>query len=272
MKTEPVLILKMQIRTQVSKDPFNCSRIMKSKSIIGIALFFLIFATISCNKSDGYSLGAFRIDIATVKKIDNYSYSLILDNGKKLWIAASDVRYIPKDNQRVFINYTLLSDEVGDYDHYIKLNDIWNILTKDIIDLTTENADSIGHDPVNINDIWIGRDFLNIDFMFNYGGVRPHAINLVKNTATFDENAEVIELEFRHNAYESQNTRRIEGLACFNLKPLQREDIDSVKISVLVKDWDGNKTYNVVYKYNSEVENATRYETPVVVVSSEEYY
>ena len=26
----------------------------------------------------------------------------------------------------------------------------------------------------------VGSDFLNVDFFFNYGGVKPHAINLVK--------------------------------------------------------------------------------------------
>lgn len=245
---------------------------MKSK-FLGIGIFLFLLVAVSCNKNDGYSLGKFQVDIATVKKVgtDN-SYSLILDNGKSLWIAASDVWYKPVDNQRVFVNYTLLSGEIDGYDHFVKVNAIWNILTKGVIDLTTENADSIGHDPININAVWVGSDFLNIDFMFNYGGVRPHAINLVKNLSDFDDNADTIELEFRHNSYNSQSNRLLEGLASFNLKPLQRNDVDLVKIKVKVKTWDGQKTYDVVYKYNNEAINATHYETPVLVVSSDEYY
>lgn len=248
-------------------------KLMKTK-ILSIAFFVLFITAISCSKNDGYSLGTFRISIATVKLTNGNSYSLILDNGKSLWPAASDIYYKPVNNQRVFVNYTILSDELSGYDHYVKVNDIWNILTKDVIELTTENADSIGHDPVNINEMWIGSDFLNIDFMFNFGRVRPHAINLVKNMSNTGGaiDTDTVELEFRHNAYNSHEVRLIEGLASFDLKPLQKDDVDSVNISILVKEFDKEKKYNVVYRYNNEALNNIQHETPVLVVSSDEYY
>lgn len=231
-----------------------------------------ILTLISCNNKDEHSLGAFHIDIATVVPIGENTYSVLLDNGKRLWPAASDKKYTPVDGQRVFVNYTTLSDEKDGYDHYVKINDIWDILTKKIIEQTPQNTDSIGNDPVTVNAIWVGSDYLNVDFMFNHGGIRPHAINLVDNPLSSNTTSNAIDLEFRHNAYDSSNTKLYEGFVCFDLKPLQRPDVDSVKLAIKVKDLDEEKTYNVVYRYNQATLQNTIAETPIPVISSNEYY
>jgi hypothetical protein len=170
------------------------------------------------------------------------------------------------------VNYTTLSDEQGGYDHYVKVNDIWDILTKKIIEQTPQNVDSIGDDPVTINDAWVGNDYLNIDFMFNYGGVRPHAINLVIDSLHPDVTPDTLELEFRHNAYGSLSPRLYEGFVCFDLKPLQRTDTDSVQLTIKAKEGNGAKIFNVVYRYNQAALQGKIAETPIPVVSSNEYY
>lgn len=230
----------------------------------------IFLAMISCD-DNSHSLGSFGIDIATVNPEGEDAYSLLLDNGKRLWPAASAVHYIPTSNQRVFLNYTILSDAQSGYDHYVKVNDIWNILTKDVIELNAENADSIGNDPVKSNAVWIGGDYLNVSFMFNYGGVKPHAINLVKNSLSSVSSDEAINLEFRHNAYQSDRTKLFEGFVCFDLKPLRSSTADSVLLSVKVKEWDKDVTYDVIYRYNEASVN-TRTEIPIPVISSDEYY
>lgn len=230
----------------------------------------IILAMVSCD-DNSHSLGSFGIDIATVNPEGENAYSLLLDNGKKLWPAASAVRYNPTFNQRVFLNYTILSDAQNAYDHYIKVNDIWNILTKDVIELNAENTDSIGNDPVKSNAVWVGGDYLNVSFMFNYGGVQPHAINLVKNSLSTVSSDDAIDLEFRHNAYQSDRTKLFEGFVCFDLKPLRSSTTDSVLLSVKVKEWDKDVTYDVIYRYNDASVN-TRTEMPIPVISSDEYY
>lgn len=230
----------------------------------------ILLGIISCDDNSN-SLGNFGIDIATVNPEGDNAYSLQLDNGKKLWPAASVIRYAPSYNQRVFLNYTILSDAQSGYDHYIKVNDIWNILTKQVIELNAQNADSIGHDPVKTNAVWVGGDYLNVSFMFNYGGIKPHAINLVQNRLSAEGSADAIDLEFRHNAYQSEESRLYEGFVCFDLKPLRDNETDSVKLSVKVKNWEGDITYDVTYRYgNSSV--TTRTEMPIPVISSNEYY
>ncbi|MFA6794436.1 MAG: NigD-like protein, partial [Proteiniphilum sp.] len=198
-------------------------------------------------------------------------YSLLLDNGTRLWPAATSVPYKPVKNQRVFLNYTILSGAQDGYDHYIKVNDIWDILTKKVIELNTQNEDSIGNDPVKTNAVWVGGDYLNISFMFNYGGVQPHAINLVKNTLVESSSSQSTVLEFRHNSYQSQQSKLYEGFVCFDLRPLRVENADSVKLSVKVKEHARETTYDVIYRYNDAVaELAT--EMPIPVISSNEYY
>ena len=231
-----------------------------------------VLTVASCNKKDEHSLGEFHIDIATVIPVGERGYLLMLDNGKQLWPAATDVFYLPTENRRVFVNYTTLSDEQGGYDHYVKVNDIWDILTKKIIEQTPQNVDSIGDDPVTINDAWVGNDYLNIDFMFNYGGVRPHAINLVIDSLHPDVTPDTLELEFRHNAYGSLSPRLYEGFVCFDLKPLQRTDTDSVQLTIKAKEGNGAKIFNVVYRYNQAALQGKIAETPIPVVSSNEYY
>ena len=171
----------------------------------------------------------------------------------------------------MFLNYTILSDAKNGYNHHIKVNDILNILTKDIIELNAQNADSIGNDPMKTNAVRVGGDYLNVSFMFNYGGVRPHAINLVKNKLTPHPSDDVIELELRHNAYGSSSTKLYEGFVCFDLRPLQNSKTDSVKLSIKTKGWDGDITYDVTYKYNQVLDNALT-EMPIPVISSNEYY
>lgn len=235
-----------------------------------ILLFWILFTLSSCD-DNARSLGDFHINIASVIPEGDNAYSLLLDNGTRLRPVASDIRYTPSSNQRVFLNYTILWDNKEGYNYDIKVNDIWNILTKQAIELTEQNQDSIGNDPVKTNAIWVGGDYLNISFMFNYGGVRPHAINLVTNTLSSEVSPDAVDLEFRHNAYNSARPRLYEGFVCFDLKPFRVNDADSVRLSIKVNEWSGETTYNVVYRYNQPaVESATH--MPIPVISSKEYY
>lgn len=237
---------------------------------IGISLIGVILILSSCDDS-AHSLGEFRINIATAVPSGENGYSLLLDNGTRIWPAATAVPYQPSQNQRVFLNYTILSGALDGYDHYIKVNDIWNILTKDVIELNDQNEESIGNDPIKTNAVWVGGDYLNISFMFNYGGVQPHAINLVQNKLNGSSSANFAELEFRHNSYDSQQSKLYEGFVCFDLRPFRVENADSVKLFIKVKELTGETTYDVTYRYNHGIaELAT--EMPIPVISSNEYY
>ena len=81
-----------------------------NRKLLNISVVFstLLLLNISCD-DNSRSLGTFGINIATVIPESGGSYSLLLDNGKKLWPAASALEYTPTIKERVLLNYTILS-------------------------------------------------------------------------------------------------------------------------------------------------------------------
>lgn len=230
------------------------------KALVILLGLFTIFTFNSCSDDDGYSLDKFIVNLATVNPIDieQGTYSLTLDDGTTLWPAASNMVYRPKADQRVFLNYTLLSGQTEFYDHYIKVNYIQDILTKKVVDLTPSNEKEIGNDPIKILRLWEGDNYLNIHFGYNVGGGQvKHAINLVKNKLNAQSQAgDKIVLEFRHNANGDPEKYGENSYVAFDLKPFQTEGKTSVDFIIKVKDYDGEaKEYAVTYNYgktNSE--------------------
>jgi hypothetical protein len=243
------------------------------KNLLIIAIILGVAIVLPACDNSGYSLNHHWITIATVQPVGQNAFALRLDNGKLLWPAASAVRYSPRENQRVFLNYTILSGRHGEFDHLIRINDIWNILTKQVIELNAQNADSIGNDPVRINRMWAGGDFLNVSFSFHWGGTRPHAINLVKNTMNEGTSEDgVIELEFRHNAFGNTNTRfPRDGFVCFDLRPFQVEGQEEVRLAIRVNEPAGERVIDVVYRWAGGADATADDDIPIPAITSNEY-
>lgn len=222
-------------------------------SFIFVCLLTLSFT--SCDNDDGYNYGDFVISLATVNPLDNNSnsYYLTMDDGTTLWPAASLVNYKPKSNQRVLVDFTLLSDSLQGYDHFVKINQIQEILTKQIIDLTPENEVEVGNDPIRILEYWIGDHYLNIHFGYNSGGEKVHTINMVENKLT-DTNIknDTIVLEFRHNANEDPEKYGVKSFAAFDLRKYQNGNQTSINFLIKVRDFDNeNKEYRITYNYGN---------------------
>lgn len=151
------------------------------KYIFLLLLPFIAF--VSCdNDDDDYSLDNYRVDIATVENPDNDPYFyLIRDNGIRLWVGATNYpNYRLRTGQRVLADYTLLYDrpEGSNYDHDVRLNDAYNILTKDVEILSEGETDNFRNDQVGIYNMWIGSHYVNIRFYYR-GYNKTHYINLV---------------------------------------------------------------------------------------------
>ena len=223
---------------------------MKKINIAFIIFCCTFFVAIfnSCDDDDGYSLGDVYGGLATVKPLGDNSFYLVLDNGTTLWPAAP-YPYNPKQNQRTVAYFTILGEKIDGYDYYVKIRALNDILTKGVIDLTEENADSIGNDPIRIFRYWEGDDYLNIEFGYNRGGEKVHFINMVNNTtATIAEDGK-IHLEFRHNANGDPQKNGVKGLVAFDLRPYKETNKESVEFVIKVKDFDGEKEYQFTYKY-----------------------
>ena len=167
-----------------------------------LSLLAIIPIVQSCDldDDDGYSLGNYVVALATVKATTGSSPYFILDNGEKLWPAAALVPYQGlADGTRIIGNFTILSDSLHGFDHYVRLNNYSTILTKNVINLTEANKDSIGDDPVRITDIWYGGGYINVEFDMNLPNTHKHRVNLVKNTTKQYPSDGYEYLEYRYN-------------------------------------------------------------------------
>jgi len=218
-----------------------------------LLLFVLpVISFVSCDDDDDYSLDKFWVGLATVENPgEDSNFYLRLDNDELLWIASTnDPNYRPKSGQRILADYTILNDQSSSagYDHDIKLNDAYNILTKSIYTVSKNTQDSIGYDPIGIRDMWIGSDYLNVKFFYR-GYNQRHMISLVRDTAkVYNDNK--IHLEIRHNAHNDATDYTFSGIASFNLSSLQAlPRLQPLDIVVHYTDYQG-KDLEQDFSYN----------------------
>lgn len=220
------------------------------KALITSTAILAASALFTSCENDGYSLNNYGVTIATINPINENSYSLTMDGGTTLLPVASNVYYKPKANQRAMINFTTLSDTIRTngqlYDHAIKVNDIVDILTKNITTLNEATKDSLGSDLIAIENYWIGDGYLNIRFVFPFTyGAEKHFINMAKDETTTEPNQYV----FLHNAYGDTNGFQSAGFVSFNLKPLIEEGKNSVEFKLKVNSFNGEKIYTINYDW-----------------------
>lgn len=215
-----------------------------------LALIFIPSLQSCLDDDDKYYLALATFRIAE----DEHPY-FVLDDGETMY---PNNRYFNKieDGQRVYVHFDILKEEVQGYDYHIEIRGIVEVLTKDVIVMTAESADSIGNDPINITGAWFGDGYLNIEFLFmgTSAPTKRHMVNLVHNEATEedDENAEesFISLEFRHNAYEDQPLERLKGIVAFK-GPFGNEE-DKGLIIRYNSIYEGVKFLKINFKSDSE--------------------
>lgn len=169
-----------------------------------LLISLLVICGFSSCDSDGYSLNDVYGSVVTVHTYPNGEAEYFTtDNGTTLYVVASDTKYKP-ENERAYINYTILSDNYNKYDHAIKLNYYFeDILTKPIIYIPTDDKvkqDSIGYDQIKVVSIYAREGYITIKFAINVGGSDSHRINLVALDRNKEQQGDKpIKLEFRHN-------------------------------------------------------------------------
>lgn len=115
------------------------------------------------------------------------------------------------------VDFTILQDAIpgSKFDYYVRINGIERILTKNILPYSEEILDSLGNDPVIVNDYWIAQDFLTIEFFFA-GGLVQHLINLTQHQG-LTKDGKVL-LEFHHNANNDPIVINSNSCRCISLK------------------------------------------------------
>ncbi|MDR0976929.1 MAG: NigD-like protein, partial [Prevotellaceae bacterium] len=209
---------------------------MKRLIYLLVALPAFLLATVSLQSClDDNDQRPTYITIGTIHVLEGKEYYVAADNGTSIYPGdtTSLRHYTVTDGQRVIVHYTPLEESVSGYDVNAQLFWMEDILTKDILTLTDENSAEIGNDRINAASIWIAGDCLNIKYQL-LGSNHPqkkHLLNMVILPQTAAEDDEYITLQFRHNAYDDQGGRLVEGPVSFKLAAIadQLKDKKGVK-------------------------------------------
>ncbi len=209
---------------------------MKKLSCYLVAMLFLLIPALqSCDDNDGYSIGQFAGSWATVRVLSGDTYYLESDYYGTLWPAAGRVcGFRPVEGQRVAVLFNPLYDNFDNYDLAVKVEDVYPILTKSVVNLTAENETEIGNDPVTIfkKRIWIANGYLNVIFRQNRPVGAPHLVNLVYNTLETPEEDDYVHLEFRYNTHDDLSGRWGDGAVSFNLNTIDFEGKKGLKLKL----------------------------------------
>lgn len=193
--------------------------------LLGILLLALVPMIQSCD-DDGYSIGDLGWDWATVRTTGGGGYYLEGDR----WgiidpVATSIPWYKPVDGERVVTFFNPLADMDNKEGIRVKMEGIRDVLTKDVEDMTAENEEEFGNDPIVIyqGDMWLGGKYLNVIFAQDLPRSEKHRISLVENKIeTGVDNAiepdGYVHLELRYNTYDDTTDRWGWGRVSYNLE------------------------------------------------------
>jgi hypothetical protein len=225
------------------------------KIVLGVLVVIAMVFT-SCLDDDGdYSLGDMWVGFGVLTGDEPGSYNMVMDNGDKLVPVASNSpgwqnRFDSGD--RVLVNYTILDDDTtGTQDlYYVKVNEIDDILMKGIMELTPENADSIGNDPIIVEEYWMTDSLLSFKLKYWGGYGKVHYLNLVREEGDLSAGDQPFQLELRHNANDDQKEIQYTAFVSFSLNSLRLPELDSVSFEFSSTDYEGTTHSNsAVFNY-----------------------
>ncbi len=234
------------------------------KKIIFVLLVGFLFVFTGCLDDDGYSLNDVWVGFGVVESTD--TYKIVMDGGEILYPVAFG-GYVPwNDNDysgnnhkveagdRLMLNFTVLDDKLNDAGvvtaYYVKVNSAKKVLTKGVLDITEANKDSIGNDPIIVQDTWMANGLLNFQLKY-WGRDKTHFINLVKQPGELTAEGQPFQLELRHNKNGDLESIPYTAFVSFHLDSLQVAGLDTVRFTIKSEDYDGKPfEYNGVYKYD----------------------
>lgn len=245
----------------------------KNYWLLGMFMLALVSMLQSCD-DDGYSIGDFSWDWATVHTTGGGGYYLEGDRWGEIDPVATAIPWFrPVDGERVIAFFNPLADtSVG---VQVKMEGVRGVLRKEVEDMTAENEEEFGNDPIVIieGDMWLGGKYLNLIFRQNMPRSEKHRISLVQNKIetegtgeqeTFEtsESPEIAEdgyvhLELRYNTYDDITGYWGWGHVSYNLEKFYPKAKDAERemkgFKVTINSKDNGKDRVIVLDFDHPV-------------------
>lgn len=210
------------------------------KNALFILAAVLLFA---CNKDeDGYDNYHQRLGIYELTGEGTTDFQVNLDDGNVLIPTETSGNFSGFENgERVLALYsTITSTTNTDGNELINsgIHLLESVLTKNVITLTDEIADSIGNNTIHVHeeDIWFSKNYLNVYFSY-YGRDKIHYLNMIKYpNDSLDADGRLV-LELRHNSNDDLQSYAYDGFVSFDMNSLKQPGVDSIPIVVKVLDY-----------------------------------
>jgi hypothetical protein len=218
-----------------------------------VGSFLSLFTGCSLDDDD-YSLDNAWVGFGLIhQESGSQSFTIEMDDGEVLYpVSNSGYWNEVTDNERVLTNFTIVGNkENPDHNeyYYVRINSLKKILYKGILDITPEIEDSIGNDPIKVEDKWIKKNMLNFELKYR-GGEKTHYINLVKQPGNVSDASGPVLLELRHNNNGDSEQLTLSAIVTFDLDSLKIEGQNSTKFKITAKGFDGDDfEYTGEYKY-----------------------
>ncbi len=202
---------------------------MKRLSVaIGYIAFLLFLA--GCEKAPERVENYF-VDFATVLKPAS-SITFQLDNQRTL-IPKELKDYTGNNGQRVVLNYSPLNGDT------VKINKVTDIFTGSI--QTEGFPEKLIKDPVKIQSVWVGGDYLNMILEIEYHNV-AHLIALLRDTSS-----STIDLYFSHSTNNDPPGAPVKLYASFLLSSLRVQgSTTAVPFRLFINTSEGMRTFQLL--------------------------
>ncbi len=200
-------------------------------------LFLFLVLIAGCIDKDDENMSF--LDLGIINHYGN-GYLIITDTGVNLQAATLPVELTFDDNLRVSVKYRIIqpgeSTDSIKVDYIVQVEDITELVTKEIITINDANRDTLGSSPVKFENVWITQDYLTVYFSF-YAGTKDHYFNLTYDPME-QTSEDFVALTFRHNDNGDTEIKQYWGYISFRLNSLRREGRSSVNIHFRGKQFD----------------------------------
>jgi len=205
-------------------------------------IFFTGFLFSCENKTVDYGLDTYYVEIVTAQNDNQF----LTDKGKLLVATPNENQKTYAFGDRVLLNYTLLNTAASGGNYAVRINGSAKIPSGKITYVDASAIQASVKEPIQLESIWIGSHYLNIQFYFNYMS-ETHSIGLLADSTQLE--SDTLRMYFTHNSNNDPPGYPVHTYISFDLKDALGDPAGKARpISVQINTSNyGNKTYEFEY-------------------------